>query len=94
MLISLVSGLFSIFRERLLDSQVFSSGISALSAFLQESLSFLRLMLRNLHFFLLKVLITATTAVTFPVFAVSIAISSAFVVSLRAVLTTLIRQGL
>jgi hypothetical protein len=35
-------------------------------------------------------LITATTAVTFPVFAVLLAISSAFVVSLKAVLTTLI----
>jgi hypothetical protein len=39
-------------------------------------------------------LITAITAVTFPVFAVSFAISSAFVVSLGAVSTTLIGQGL
>jgi hypothetical protein len=35
--------------------------------------------------FFLKMLITATIAVTYPVFAVSLAISSAFVVSLRAV---------
>jgi hypothetical protein len=35
-----------------------------------------------------------TTAVTFPVFAVSLAISSTFVVSLWAALTTLIRRGL
>jgi hypothetical protein len=39
-------------------------------------------------------LITTTTAVTFLVFAVLLAISSAFVVSLRAVLATLIGWGL
>ncbi len=39
-------------------------------------------------------LITVTTAVTFPVFAVLIAISSALRVSLRAVSATLIRWGL
>jgi hypothetical protein len=38
-------------------------------------------------------LITATTAVTLLVFAVSIAISSALVVSLRAVAATLIGWG-
>jgi hypothetical protein len=43
-------------------------------------------------FFLM--LITATTAVTFPIFAVLLAISSAFVVSLRAVLMTLFGWGL
>ncbi len=47
----------------------------------------------QLAFFSLKMLITATTAVTLPVFAVSIAISLALVVSLGAALTTLIRQG-
>jgi hypothetical protein len=57
-------------------------------------LLFLRLAIRYLHLFFLKMLITATTAVTFPVFAVSLAISSAFVVSPRAVLTTLIGRGL
>ncbi len=76
------------FWERLLDPRVFSSGILALSAFWQEGLSFPRLALRNLHLFLLKMLITVTTAVTFPVFAVLLAISSAFVVSLRAVSMT------
>jgi hypothetical protein len=45
-------------------------------------------------FFFLKMLITATTVVTFPVSAVSFAISSAFVATLRAVLTTLIERGL
>jgi hypothetical protein len=44
--------------------------------------------------FFLKMLITATTAVTFSVFVVLLAISSAFVVSLRAVLTILIGWGL
>jgi hypothetical protein len=44
--------------------------------------------------FFLKMLITLTTAVTLPVCAVSITISSAFVVSLGAVLATLIGQGL
>ncbi len=44
--------------------------------------------------FTLKMLIITTTTVTLPVFAVSIAISSAFVVSLRAVSTTSIGQGL
>jgi hypothetical protein len=39
-------------------------------------------------------LITVATAVTLPVFAVLIAISSAFVVLLRAVMATLIRWGL
>ena len=82
------------FLEGLLDPRVFSSGKLALYAFWQEGLSFPRLALRNSHLFFLKMLITATTAVTFPVFAVLLAISSAFVVSLRAVLTTLIGRGL
>jgi hypothetical protein len=77
-----------------LNLRVFPSGISALSPFWQEGFSFPQLALQNLHLFLLKMLITATTAVTLPVFAVLVAISSAFVVSLGAVLTTLIEQGL
>jgi hypothetical protein len=81
------------YRGKLLDPRVFSSGKSALSAIWQEGLSFLRLVLRKLHLFFLKMLITATTPVTFLVFAVSLAISSAFLVSLRAVSTTLIRRG-
>jgi hypothetical protein len=72
--------------------QVFSSGKSALSAFWQDGFSFLQLALRNLHLFPLKMLITVTTAINLPVFALLIAISSAFVVSLRAVLATLIRR--
>jgi hypothetical protein len=71
-----------------------SSGKLALSAFWREGFSFPRLALRNLHLFLLKMLIAATTAVTLRVFAVLIAISSAFVVSLRAVLATSIGRGL
>ncbi len=82
------------FCEGLLDPWVFSSGKSALFAFWRKGLSFLRLTLSNLHLFFLKMLITATTTVTFPVFAVPLAISSAFVVSLTAVLTILIRGGL
>jgi hypothetical protein len=39
------------FWERLLDPRVFSSGISTLSAFWQEGLSFPRLALRNVHLF-------------------------------------------
>jgi hypothetical protein len=61
---------------------------------MQPSLSFPRLALRNLHLLFLKMLITATTAVTFPVFAVLFAIPLAFIVSLRAVSTTLIGWGL
>ncbi len=72
---------------------MFSSGKLALSDFWQEGLLFPRLVHSNLHLFLLNMLITATTAVTFPVFAVLLAISSAFVVSLRAVLMTLIGWG-
>jgi hypothetical protein len=45
-------------------------------------------------FFLIKMLITVTTPVTLPVFVVLITISSAFVVSLRSVSTTLIGRGL
>jgi hypothetical protein len=64
----------------------------ALSAFWQ-GFSHPRLALRNFHIFLVKMLITMTTAVTLPVLAVSLVISSAFVVLLRAVSTTLIGRG-
>jgi hypothetical protein len=57
----------------------------ALSTFWQEGFSFLQLALRNSYLFSLKMLITATTTVNLLVFAVSIAISSALVVSLGAV---------
>jgi hypothetical protein len=73
--------------------QEFSSGKSVLSTFWQEGFSFPQLALRNLHLFSLKMLITATTGVTLPVFAVLIAISLALVFSLGAVSATLIRQG-
>jgi hypothetical protein len=66
----------------------------ALSTFWQEGFSFLQLALLNLHLFSLKMLITATTAVTLPVFAVVITISLALVVSLGAVPATLIGWGL
>jgi hypothetical protein len=66
----------------------------ALSAFWQEGFSFPQLTLRNLHLLSLKMLITVTTAVTLPVFAVLTAISLALVVSLGAVSTTLIGWGL
>jgi hypothetical protein len=65
----------------------------ALSAFWQEGFLFLQFALRNLHLFSLKMLITATTAVTLLVFAVLIAISLALVVSLGAVSMTLIGRG-
>ena len=78
------------FWEGLLDLRVFSSGKLALSAFWHEGLSFTRLALRNSHLLFLKMLITATTTVTLLVFAVLLTISSAFIVSLRAVSTTLI----
>jgi hypothetical protein len=93
MLISLVSSLFLIFVKGFLIRGYFRPK-NRLSAFWQEGFLFLRLALRNLHLFPLKMLISATTAVTLLVFAVSIAISSALVVSLRAVLVTLIGQGL
>jgi hypothetical protein len=60
--------------------------------FLQKIGSF-RLLARMPLISVLKMLITTTTTVTLPVFAVSFAISSAFVASLRAVLTTLIGQA-
>ncbi len=85
---------FLVFWERPLNQQVFSSGKSALSTFWQEGFSFPRLAPRNLHLFLLKMLFIVTTAVALPVFAVLIAISSAFNVSLTAVLATLIGWGL
>jgi hypothetical protein len=82
-----------VFGERLLNLRVISSGKSALFAFWREGFSFPQLALCNLHLFSLKMLITVTTAVTLPVFAVSIAVSSALVVSLGAVLATLIGWG-
>ncbi len=54
----------------------------------------MQLALCNLHLFSLKMLITVTTKVTLPVFAVLIASSLALVVSVGAVLATLIGQGL
>ncbi len=57
------------------------------------ALPFLELALCKFHFFLQKMLITATTAVTLPVFAVLIAISSALMLLIGAVLTTLIGWG-
>ncbi len=85
--------LFLVFEARFLDPQEFSSRKLALSAFWQEGVTFLRLALCDLHLFLLKMLITTTTAVTLLVFAVLIVISSALIVSLGAVLATLIRWG-
>jgi hypothetical protein len=76
-----------------LDPQEFSSGKLAFSTFWQEGFSFLDLALRKLHIFLQKMLITETTIVTLLVFAVSITISSALVISLGAVLATLIKWG-
>jgi hypothetical protein len=73
---------FLIFQEWFLGSQEFSPRKLALSAFWREGFSFPGLVLCKLHFFLQKMLTTMTTAVTLPVFAVSIAISSALVVLL------------
>jgi hypothetical protein len=66
---------------------VFSCGKLALSAFWQEGLLFPRLALRNFASFSFE-------NAHYRVFAVSFAISSAFVLSLRAVLMTLIGWGL
>jgi hypothetical protein len=93
MLISLATILFSFFGESFLSPQEFSSGKLACSAFWQESLSSLDLAFHKLHLFLQKMLITMTTAVTLPVFAVSIAISLALMLSIGAVAATLIRWG-
>jgi hypothetical protein len=84
----LVSSLFSFSEKGFLVHGNFPPEKLALSAFWQEGFPFPQLALCNLHLFLLKMLITATTAVTLPVFAVSIAISSALKVSLGAVLAT------
>jgi hypothetical protein len=69
--------LWKIGSFRLLASRLLISAISA----------------PQLASFLLKMLITGTTAVCLPVFAVLIAFSLAFVVSLGSVLTTLIGWG-
>ncbi len=84
---------FLVIRETFPGVRGFSSGKSALSVFLRESFSFLELALYKFHFFLQKMLITATTAVTLPVFAVLIAISSALMLLIGAVLATLIGWG-
>jgi hypothetical protein len=81
---------FLVFCKRFLNSQEICSGKLALSSFWQVSFSFPGLAFHELHFFLQKMLITATTAVTLPVFAVSIAISSALMLLLGAVLAALI----
>jgi hypothetical protein len=82
-----------IFGERFLALWEFSSWKSALSASWQESFLSSDLAFREFHLYLQKMLITATTAVTLPVFAVSIAISSALAISLGAVAATLIGWG-
>jgi hypothetical protein len=58
---------FFIFGERFLGLRENSSRKLALSAFWQEGISFLDLALCKSHLFLLKMLITATAAVTLPV---------------------------
>jgi hypothetical protein len=65
------------FGERFLDSWEFSSGKLALSVFWQEGFAFSESAFRKSHHFLLKMLITATTAVILLVFVVLIAILSA-----------------
>jgi hypothetical protein len=72
-----------------LNLREFSLKKLALSTFWHEGFLFPGIALRDLHFYLQKMLITATTALTLPVFAVSIAISSALLVLLGAVSTTL-----
>jgi hypothetical protein len=84
---------FLVFGERFFDLWDFFSWKSALSAFWQEGFSFLDLAFCKSHYFLQKMLITVTTAVTLPVFVVSIAISLSLIVSLGAVVGTLMRQG-
>jgi hypothetical protein len=64
-----------------------------LSGFWEEGFLFPGLALRDLHFFLQNMLITATTAVTLAFFAVSIAISLDLMLLLGAVSTTLIRRA-
>jgi hypothetical protein len=72
----------------------FSSEKLSLSAYWQEGFSFPGLALCNLHLFSLEMLIIATTAVTLPVFAVSVTISPAHLLLLGAVSATLIGRGL
>jgi hypothetical protein len=85
---SSVSGLFLIFEKGFLIRGYFPPENWLFPPFGKKASHF------RAHLFFLKMLITATIAVTFPVFAVSIAIASAFIVSLRAVSMTLIRWGL
>ncbi len=85
---------FLVFRERFLDLREFSSGKPALSAFWQESFLSPELVSCKLHSFLQNMLITVTTAFTLPVYALLITISSALMLSLGAVVATLIRWGL
>ncbi len=93
MLISLVTGLFLFLEKVFSVCGNFPLVKSALSVFRQEGFSFPDLALRESHFFLLKMLLNATTAVTLPVFAVLIAISSAFAVLLGAVAVTFIGRA-
>jgi hypothetical protein len=85
--------LFLNFEERFLGPRGFSSMKLTLSAFWQEGFSFLESALHDLNLFSQKMLITLISVVTLPVFAVSIAISLALVVSLGAVSATLFRWG-
>jgi hypothetical protein len=92
MLISLVSGLFSSFEKGSSVRGIFLRQIGTF-CLMARRLLISKISAPRLFFYLLKVLITATTAVTVPVFTVSIVISLALVVSLGAVLATLIGRG-
>ncbi len=61
---------FLVFREKFLSPREFSSETLALSVFWWEGIPSLDLAFHKLHLFLQEMLITATTSVTLPVFAV------------------------
>ncbi len=84
---------FLFFRERFPSLQDFFFKKLALSAFWQESFLPPYLAFRKLHLYLPKMLITVTTTVTLPVFAVLIAILLPHMLSLEAVAATLIGRG-
>jgi hypothetical protein len=88
MLISLVAGLFLFLEKDFSVRGYFPPRNWHFAPFGQEGFSFPDLALCKSHLFLLKMLITATTSATVPVFAVLIVVSSALVVPLEAVAVT------
>jgi hypothetical protein len=92
MLISSVTGLFLFSRKFSWFAEIFLREIATF-CLLARKLLIPGLSILQIASFSQKMLITATTVVTLPVFAVLVAISSAFMLSLGAIAATLIGWG-